>query len=61
MWMLPLYLHINKNSSDDDDDDAMGFRRYVSDVAAHWFCPSVLPVHGRIRNLQTKKTSCNKC
>ena len=21
MWMLPLYLHINKKSSDDDDDD----------------------------------------
>ena len=22
MWMLPLYLHINKKSDDDDDDDA---------------------------------------
>ena len=21
MWMLPLYLHINKKSNDDDDDD----------------------------------------
>ena len=21
MWMLPLYLHINKKSDDDDDDD----------------------------------------
>ena len=21
MWMLPLYLHVNKKSSDDDDDD----------------------------------------
>ena len=21
MWMLPLYLHVNKKSDDDDDDD----------------------------------------
>ena len=21
MWMLPLYLHLNKKSGDDDDDD----------------------------------------
>ena len=21
MWLLPLYLHINKKSNDDDDDD----------------------------------------
>ena len=23
MWMLPLYLHVNKKSDDDDDDEVM--------------------------------------
>ena len=24
MWILPLYLHVNKKSDDDDDDDIGG-------------------------------------
>ena len=24
MWMLPLYLHVNKKYNDDDDDDVRG-------------------------------------
>ena len=33
MWMLPLYLHVNKKSDDPDDDD---------DEQHHWFIVKML-------------------
>ena len=27
MWILPLYLHINKKSNDDDDDEKVFFMK----------------------------------
>ena len=32
MWMLPLYLHVNKKSDDDDDDndDLSGYNFYLN-------------------------------
>ena len=39
MWILPLYLHVNKKSDDDDDDDddnpfSEGRQKYFDRVAS---------------------------
>ena len=56
MWMLPLYLHVNKKCDDDDDDE--GIPIYLSICLSVFLRPSVyvrryLPVHQSVWGIQT--------